>query len=308
MKLRAFSVLSLALVLPVAAVIVRADSIDIGTAAPFGVLGEAGVTNTGPTVVSGSVAGSTGTPAVTGFPPGIVVPTQGVLYTTGVANSGPGTPFGDALAAYNYAAGLSGGISEGSVSLGSGGIGGTQATALSTGVYSFTSPTVLLNGTLFLNAGANNNASWIFQIPAALTTASASSVEVIDTGSGPFTGTITWDVGSSATLGSTTSFLGTVISLAGDSLDSGATIGCGRVISLDASVTLIDNTITTPGATGGCAQTTGSGTGGSGGTIGGGGGGTIATPEPGELALLSVGLAALAFLAFRKSRARSAVI
>jgi hypothetical protein len=306
MKLRAISVLSLALALPLAAVIVRADSIDIGTAAPFGVLGEAGVTNTGPTVVSGSVAGSTGTPAITGFPPGSVV-APGALITTGVANSGPGTPFGDALAAYNYAAGLSG-ISEGTASLGSGGIGGTLGTALNTGVYSFSSATVLLNGTLFLNAGANNNASWIFQIPAALTTASASTVEVVDTGSGPFTGTITWDVGSSATLGSTTSFLGTVISLAGDSLDSGATIGCGRVISLDASVTLIDNTITTPGATGGCAQTTGSGPGGSGGTIGGGGGGTVKTPEPGELALLSFGLAALAFLGLRKSRARSATI
>ena len=81
MKLRAFSVLSLALALPLAAVIVRADSIDIGTAAPFGVLGEAGVTNTGPTVVSGSVAGSTGTPAVTGFPPGsVVLPPRSPVY------------------------------------------------------------------------------------------------------------------------------------------------------------------------------------------------------------------------------------
>jgi Ice-binding-like len=304
MKLRAFSYLALALAFPLLTGIACADSIDIGTAAPFGVLGEAGVTNTGPSVVSGSVAGSTGTPAVTGFPPGSVV-LPGVLYTTGVANSGPGTPFGDALAAYNYAAGLSG-MNEGTASLGAGGVGGTLATALNTGIYSFTSATVLLNGTLFLNAGADNNASWIFQIPTALTTASASSVEVVDTGSGPFTGSITWDVGSSATLGSTTSFLGTIISKAGDSLDSAATIGCGRVISLDASVTLIDNSITTPGATGGCAQSTGSGPGGSGGTIG-GGGGTIKTPEPGELAMLAFGLAALAFLGLRKSRARSAI-
>src|ERR1700676_5220933 len=196
MKLRRFSLLVLSLlILAFLAASARADTIDIGIASPFGVLGEAGVTNVGPSVVHGSVAGSTGTPAITGFPPGSVV-APGVLLTAGVANSGPGTPFGDALAAYNYAAGLSG-ISEGTASLGSGGIGGTLATALPTGVYSFSSTTVLLNGTLFLNAGANNNASWIFQIPAALTTASASSVEVIDTGSGPFTGTITWDVGSS---------------------------------------------------------------------------------------------------------------
>src|ERR1700692_2620566 len=139
MKFHAFSILALALALPLGTGIAFADSIDIGTAGAFGVLGEAGVTNVGPPVVVGSVAGSTGTPAVTGFPPGSVV-APGVLYSAGVANSGPGTPFGDALAAYNYAAGLSG-TSEGTSSLGSGGIGATLGSALTAGVYSFTSPT-----------------------------------------------------------------------------------------------------------------------------------------------------------------------
>jgi hypothetical protein len=300
MKLRRYSLLVLSLlILPFLAVSARADTIDIGIASPFGVLGEAGVTNVGPSVVHGSVAGSSGTPAVTGFPPGSVV-APGVLYTAGVANSGPGTPFGDALAAYNYAAGLSG-LSEGTSSLGAGGVGGTLASALTTGVYSFTSSTVLLNGTLFLNAGGNNNASWTFQIPTALTTKSASSVEVINAGSGPFAGNITWDVGSSATLGTTTAFLGTIISKAGDSLDNAATIGCGRVISLGASVTLIHNVITTPGSSGGCAETAGSGAGGSGGTI------TapplplpMSIPEPGTLVLLSSGLLGMVFRMHRK--------
>src|ERR1700676_3133138 len=227
MKLRRFSLLVLSLlILPFLAVSARADTIDIGIASPFGVLGEAGATNVGPSVIHGSVAGSSSTAAVTGFPPGSVV-APGVLYTAGVANSGPGTPFGDALVAYNYAAGLSG-TNEGTSGLGSGGLGATLVSALTTGVYSFTSSTVLLNGTLFLNAGGNSNASWIFQVPAALTTASASSVQVINTGAGSFTGAITWDVGSSATLGTTTSFLGSIISKAGDSLNNAATIGCGR--------------------------------------------------------------------------------
>jgi hypothetical protein len=296
MKLRLLS--TLVVVLALSAVGARADSIDIGTAGAFGVLGEAGVTNVGPTVIDGSVAGSTGTPAVTGFPPGSVV-APGVLYTTGVSNSGMGTPFGDALAAYNYAAGLSG-FNEGTSGLGSGGVGGTLTSALTSGVYSFTSSTVLLNGTLFLNAGGSDDASWVFQVPAALTTASASSVEVIDAGSGPFTGSITWDVGSSATLGTTTEFLGTILSLAGDSLDNAATVGCGRVVSLDASVTLINNIIETPGSSGGCAEPAGSGTGGSGGTIGAPPPPPISTPEPGTLWLLSSGLAAIVFLRLRK--------
>src|ERR1019366_3631838 len=146
MKYRAFSMLVLVFALPLLAVSARADSVDIGTAAPFGVLGEAGVTNTGPSTIYGSVAGSTGTPAVTGFTfstspgPGTVV-APGVGYTVGVANSGPGTPFGDATAAYAYAAGLSG-INEGTASLGAGGLGASSGSALGTGVYSFTSATV----------------------------------------------------------------------------------------------------------------------------------------------------------------------
>jgi hypothetical protein len=281
----------------------RAGTIDYGTADAFGVLGEAGVTNTNsPTMIDGSVAGSTGTPAITGFPPG-TVNSPGVLYLSGVANSGPGTPFGDAAAAYTTANGLSG-ASEGTLGLGSGGL-----TTLAAGVYSFTSPTVLLNGLLMLDAGGSDNASWTFQIPYALTTASGSSVEVVDAGGpGPFTGSITWAVGSQATLGSTSTFLGTIISGAATVLDTGATIGCGRAISLNASVTLDDNIIdanpadcavTTAGASGADGATGGTGASGSTGIIG---APPSPVPEPGTFAMFPSGLLALAFLALRKSR------
>src|ERR1039457_6810438 len=103
MRSLAFSTLVLSLL----AVSVRAGTISLGSASAFAVLGEAGVTNTGPSLIYGSLAGSTGTPAVTGFPPETVF-APGVLYTTGVANSGPGTPFGDASAASISADGLSG--------------------------------------------------------------------------------------------------------------------------------------------------------------------------------------------------------
>jgi hypothetical protein len=195
LKLLAFSKLVLVVVLSLLTVSARAGNIDFGTASPFAVLGEAGVTNAGPSIVNGSVAGSTQTPAVTGFPPGSVV-APGVLVAGGVANSGPGTPFGDATAAYLFANSLSA-INEGTSSLGAGGL-----STLGPGVYSFTSATVLLNGLLQLDAGGTNTANWTFLIPFALTTASASSVKVINVGgSGIFGGEITWAVGSDAMLG-----------------------------------------------------------------------------------------------------------
>jgi len=247
----------------------HASIINLGSAASFSVLGEAGVTNTGPSSIFGSVAGSTGTPAVTGFPPGQVI-APGVLFPAGAGNAGLGTPFGDATAAYNTAMGLSG-FNEGTASLGAGGL-----LSLAPGVYNFTSATVLLNGLFQLDAMGSNSAEWVFQIPFALTTSSASTVQIINAGSaGPFTGSITWAVGSDAMIGTTTSFLGTVISnSAGDQLLTGATIGCGRVISLTASVTLDTNVIQS-----GCQVT-------SGGIVN----GPSSVPEPGTITFLSFGL------------------
>jgi hypothetical protein len=284
MNLRAFPMLVLVLVLSWLSVSARAGTINFGTADPFAVLGEAGVTNTGSSIIYGSVAGSTGTPAVTGFPPGAVA--SGTLFLTGVLNAGPGTPFGDATTAYNAAQAL-GAIPLSGV-LGSGG----SIPSLTPGVYSFSS-TAQLTGTLLLDAGGSDNASWTFLVGSALTTASASSVEVVNAGSpGPYTGSITWAVTSAATLGTTTTFLGTIISQAGSTLNTGATIGCGRVISLSASVALDDNVIDANQAD--CAVT-------------GSTGGTLPppsspVPEPGTFALLPSGLLlALAFLTFRKS-------
>jgi len=240
------------LILSVLAVNAYAAFVPLGTASIYAVLGEAGVTNTGPSVIHGDVGGSSGTPAVTGFPPGIVVAPSTIL-------TGSVTNFNDATTAYNTAQGFLGGTDLTGDTLGVG-----VASDLVAGVYKFSS-SVSLNGTLILDAGGNNNASWTFQIGSTLTTASASTVEVIDLGSGPYTGGITWAVGSGATLGTTTTFLGTIISQAKTALNTGATIGCGRAISLMASVTLDTNVIDT-----GCAVTPG----------GPGGGGTITPPTP----------------------------
>ena len=198
--------------------------------------------------------------------------------------------FSDASSAYTTAQGLAGGTSLTGDTLGVG-----PANDLAPGVYFFSS-SASIDGTLILDAEGSNSATWVFQIGSTLGTASASSVEVIDAGSaGPFTGSITWAVGTSATLGTTTTFLGTIISDTGaDTLGTGATIGCGRVISLGAAVSLDDNDIGTP------ADCTVTDT------------GTIAsvsvpapTPEPGTFALFLSGLLAVGLLTFRKSRVSS---
>jgi type VI secretion system secreted protein VgrG len=126
-----------------------------------------------------------------------------------------------------------------------------------------------------------------------LTTASGSSVEIIDSGiAGAYTGNIDWIVGSSATLGTTTAFLGNIVSDASDTLNTAATDGCGGVFALTGAVTLDNNTIST-----GC-QVAGNGT-----PIV---PPTAPTPEPGTFALLSCGVLGMAFLMFRKSRTQRA--
>ncbi len=295
MRLQSFFRVAFVLALSLLAASARADTIGIGSAAPFAVLGEAGVMNTGAgTTLYGSVAGSTGTPAVTGLVATNVI-APGALILTGVANSGAGTPFGDATAAYTTAAGTGGATLEGSNTLGAGGL-----TSLAPGVYNFSSSTAL-NGLLELNAGGSNSASWIFQITTSLTTAVGSSVEIVNAGGpGAFTGSITWVTGAGDMIGASTTFLGTIIADTGTlAIGSSATIQCGRAIALDGNVTLNTNTIAIPDCT--VASTEGSP--GSGFTVSGavvppvgGSGGSV--PEPSTFVLLLAGLGGL--LAFRK--------
>ncbi len=280
MNSRRFSIIFPMLVLSLWAASARAGPILLGAANSYAVLGQAGVTNTGQSLIFGNVGGSTATPSVTGFPPGAVVPPAQVL-------TGSSTAFSDAAAGYNSAQGTAGAVNLTGLTLGVG-----SANNLVGGVYAFNS-SVSLNGILMLDAGGINTASWIFQIGSTLTTASASSVQIFNAGStGPFSGSITWAVGSAATLGTTTAFQGTIISQAASVLTTGATIGCGRVISLAAAVTLDNNVI----SMGNCAALAGiGGTVGTGGNGGGGSGGTggAVVPEPRTIALLACGLVAL---------------
>jgi Ice-binding-like/PEP-CTERM motif len=93
-----------------------------------------------------------------------------------------------------------------------------------------------LNGAGFLPA----NQFWVFQIASTLITSPGSVVDVINTS--PVAG-LYWNVGSSATLDTTTSFEGNILALTSIALNNGATIGCGRALASTGAVTMDHNTI-----------------------------------------------------------------
>ena len=201
-----------------ASILLSADS--------FGVLGASTVTSTGNTVVNGDLGLYSGT-SITGFGPGIV---NGTIHDTdAVAQQAQA----DALTAYNILAGET--VSQNGNLTGED-LGGLTLTA---GVYKFDS-SAELTGTLTLSG----NGPFVFQIGSTLTTASASSVLLIN---GAQADNVFWQVGSSATLGTTTAFDGTILALASISLDDGASI-VGRALALTGAVTMIDNNITVPTA------------------------------------------------------------
>jgi type VI secretion system secreted protein VgrG len=206
------------------------------------------VTNTGPTTIIGDVGLYPG-PSVTGFvdpPANTVVEGPG---STGLIN-GPGLVDGtiyishadaqqgqiDNTTAYNGLAAMPFTTDLTGVDLG--------GSVLTSGVYHFDTA-AQLTGTLTLDAQGLNNAFWVFQIGSTLTTASASVVEMINVGSnnGSDNG-LFWQVGSSATLGTSTNFEGNILALASITLNTTATIHNGRALAQTGAVTLDTNTLT----------------------------------------------------------------
>jgi hypothetical protein len=199
--------------------------ISLGTAESFGVLGGSAVTNTGSSIVGGNLGVSPGT-AVTGFPPGSVTP-PGTIHS---ADAVAGQAQVDLTTAYNAAMATPTTVDLTGVNLGS--------LTLTPGVYGFSS-SAQLTGTLTLDAQGNTAAVFIFKMGSTLTTATGSSVQVINGGSGC---NVYWVVGSSATLGTTTAFVGNILALTSITLNTGVTVS-GRALARNGAVTLAGNTI-----------------------------------------------------------------
>ncbi|KJY20987.1 MULTISPECIES: ice-binding family protein [unclassified Streptomyces] len=246
-----------------------ATPVPLATAASFSVLAGQGVTNTGPSVISHDL-GTHPNPAISGFPPGLVL---GAVHA---ADAVALQAKSDLVQAYNNAAGQATDFALAA------GIGAGQT--LLPGVHTAVGG-VGLTGDLILDAGGNPNAVWVFQIPEALTTASNSRVLLTN---GASACNVYWQIGSSATLGTTSTFVGTIMALTSISVTTGTNIE-GRALARNGAVTLDTNRIFLGGcATGG--TTTGTTTGTTNGTTTGTTTGTTGTPTAGSTTGTTVGL------------------
>jgi type VI secretion system secreted protein VgrG len=198
----------------------------LGTAESFAVLGSSTVTNTGPSTVTGDLGVNPGS-AIVGFDdPGGPGTVNGTIHG----------PDGVSLQARNDAAAAWIGLKNMPFTSDLTGEDLGNRT-LTSGVYHFDT-SAQLTGTLTLDAQGLDDAFWAFQIGSTLTTASSSSVALINPGSN---NGLFWQVGSSATLGTDTSFLGNILADQSVTMTTDADILCGRAFALNGAVTMDTN-------------------------------------------------------------------
>lgn len=200
-------------------------TVPLAGAATFAVLAGSSISNTGATHVTGDMGLSPGT-SVGGFPPGILVGTQHI--NDGIANQSKL----DLTAAYNDAAGRT---ASDMVTL-SGNIGGLRLTP---GLYKSTSSLAVSSGDVTFDALGDPNAIFIIQIASTLTTTSGRKVILAG---GALASNIFWQVGSSATFGTTSVFKGNILCMQSITFNTGATLD-GKALTRIGAIVMAGNTI-----------------------------------------------------------------
>ena len=203
-------------------------TVGLATAANYSIIGGQTVTNTGPSVLDKSVGLAPGS-AVVGFPPGTVLAPG----TIQAANAVSLQAASDLTTAYLDAAGRPVEFTQANPDL--------TGLTLIPGVYAATAKAPLsLSGALVLDGQNNPAAVFIFQTDSTLITASGSSITLIN---GASECNVFWQVGSSATLGSGSTFVGNIMALTSIAAQTGATIQ-GRAMARNGEVTLDNNVFT----------------------------------------------------------------
>jgi type VI secretion system secreted protein VgrG len=217
------------------------------TAGSYGVLAGSTVTNTGNTVINGDLGVWPGT-AITGFD-GVDAGGPGlVIGTVNQANAAAELAQTHLTEAYVYLAGLSPILNLSGQDLG--------GMTLTPGVYFFSS-SAQLTGTLTLDALNDPLAQFVFQIGSTLTAASNSLVSIININPiGDIDSGLFWQVGSSATIGTDSTFAGNIVALTSITLNTGASLDYGRALAINGAVTLESNWINTGNTYGGFADLT----------------------------------------------------
>ncbi|HSL38355.1 MAG TPA: ice-binding family protein [Arthrobacter sp.] len=200
--------------------------VGLGTAAGYSVLGGTTVTNTGPTTLAGDLGVNPGS-AITGFKPGLVA---GAIHA---ADAQALQAQSDLATAYDDAAGRA---MTASVA------GDLVGKTLTPGVYKSSGP-LSVSGALTLNGQGNPNSVFIFQVASTLTTATASSIVLTNSAQAC---NIYWQVGSSATLGTASTFNGNILALTSITATTGTTVQ-GRALARNGQVALDTNVFTMPG-------------------------------------------------------------
>jgi uncharacterized repeat protein (TIGR01451 family)/gliding motility-associated-like protein len=197
-------------------------TVNLGAAAPFAVLANSSISNSGGnTVIYGDMGISPGN-TITGFPPGIVHGTTHINNTT-AANAQTAL-----TTAYNDAAGRTPTANITGVNLG--------GLTFSPGVYRSNSGTTI-TGKVTLDAGGNPNAVFIFQVANSFVTSGSAIVELVN---GAQAANVFWQVGTVATLSSGTIFNGTILSNQSITANTGTDV-TGRLLARSSAVIFVGN-------------------------------------------------------------------
>ncbi len=199
----------------------------LGTAQTYGILAGTTVTCVTGGTINASVGVSAGS-TLTGFPPCTI------SGETNLGNATAATAQSNLTTAYNGLAGMPCGTVVTPSDLG--------GRTLAPGVYC-AATSMAVTGTVTLDGQGNPDALFVFQVGSTLTTGTTANIALIN---GAVAKNVYWQVGSSATLGTGTTFRGNILALESITLNDNTTM-LGRALARNGAVTLgTNNTITLP--------------------------------------------------------------